>query len=252
MNIVTKKIVSAFLLPLPIALLLLLIGFAILLISHRPGSGGLFIFLGILILLVFSTPFVPNALLWRLESQYQPITSAPPGVTDIVVLGAGNGGYPHYPANDKLSSASLARLIEGIRIHKLIPNSLLILSGGRVFGSLPDSDAMNNVASMLDVNPASIKIENGSQDTYEEARNLKKWIGNKPFILVTSGYHMPRAMQLFQHQGMRPIAAPTELLLGKKRYTFKRYFPNTSNLMYSDIAIHEYLGSLWSRLQGKI
>lgn len=252
MNFIMKKILSAFILPIPIALLFLLVGFILILFCKSKHSGEIFLFLGVLILIVFSTPFIPGVMLRHLETQYPPMNEIPKNVDDIVVLGAGNGGYSKYPPNNRLSAASLSRLIEGIRIQKMLPQSRLVLSGGRVFGSPPDSDAMNNVASMLGVDPNRIRIESGSQDTYEEALHLRKMIGRHPFILVTSAYHMPRAMRLFQHQGMHPIAAPTELLLGRKRYTIKQYFPNATNIMYSDIAIHEFLGSLWSKLQGKI
>src|SRR3990167_6273316 len=251
MSFLTKKILAAFILPIPLALLLLMIGLAILFFYKNKRSGKILLLCGTLILLIFSTPFIPGALVHYLESQYPPMNNIPQRISNIVVLGAGNGGYAESPPDDRLSAASLSRLIEGIRIQKMIPNSILILSGGRVFGSPPDSDAMNNVASMLGVDPKRIRIENGSRDTFEEAVNLRKIIGQQPFILVTSAYHMPRAMQLFQYQGMHPFAAPTELLLGKKRYTIKQYFPNATNLMYSDIAIHELLGSLWSELQGK-
>jgi uncharacterized SAM-binding protein YcdF (DUF218 family) len=165
-------------------------------------------------------------------------------------LGAGNSGDARYPANEKLSSASLSRLIEGIRIYKQIPNCKLILSGGRIFGSQPDSAVMNNVASMLGVKPEDIVVEAGSRDTFNEAVFLKRIIGDKPFILVTSAYHMPRAIALFNQQGMYPIAAPTQLLIKKKTTVFKSFFPNSTYLVYSDIAIHEYLGMLWGRISG--
>ena len=252
MDFVTKKIVGAAVLPIPTALLLLVIGLLLLFLARHVVLGKWLVFAGVLVLVVFSLPFFPDFMLKKLESQYRPMSVAPQNIGSVVVLGAGNGGYPHYPANDKLSAASLARLIEGIRIHKHIANSMLVLSGGRVFGSPPDADAMNNVASMLGVTPVEIKIENGSEDTFQEAINLKKIVGTKPFVLVTSAYHMPRAMRLFQHQGMHPIPAPTEFLLAKRRYTIKQYFPNATNLVYSDIAIHEFLGLLWSQWQGKI
>jgi uncharacterized SAM-binding protein YcdF (DUF218 family) len=62
---------------------------------------------------------------------------------------------------------------------------------------------------------------------------------------------MPRAMALFQHLGMHPIAAPTQFL-GFHRTLITAYLPNTNNLVISDIALHEYLGVLWEKMQGYI
>lgn len=251
MSFVIQKILSAAILPLPIALVCLVLAILLALFARRTMALGLCT-LGVILLLIFSLPYLPDAMLKNLESRYQPLTQFPTGVNTIVVLGAGNGGYPRYPANDKLSAASLARLVEAIRIYKHLGHAKLLLSGGRVFGSPPDADAMNNVASLLGISPQDIIIENGSQDTYQEALFLHNLLKNQPFILVTSAYHMPRAMQLFEKQGMHPIAAPTEFLEAKRRYTIKRYFPSAASLLYSDIALHEYFGIAWSRLTGKI
>lgn len=251
MTFLIQKFVSAAILPLPIALACLVAALLLGLMRKTKiawclGLGG------VILLLAFSLPYLPDALLQRLEMRYQPLVNFPAGANTIVVLGAGNGGYPRYPANDKLSAASLARLVEAIRIYKHLGHAKLLLSGGRVFGSPPDADAMNNVASMLGIAPGDILIENGSQDTYQEALYLHKILRDQPFILVTSAYHMPRAMALFEKQGMHPVAAPTEFLSAKRRYTIKRYFPSAASLLYSDIALHEYFGLAWARLTNKI
>lgn len=251
MPLVIKKTISALALPVPIILVLLIIGVILLFVFPHGMSGKILTLIATVILVIFTTPFLPNFLVYHLEKKYKPLTTIPKNVDTIVVLGAGNGGSKHYPANNQLSSASLARLIEGIRLHKLSPHTKLILSGGRIFGSPADGAVMNNVATMLGVNPADIIIEAGSQDTYQEAANLKSTLQTKRFILVTSAYHMPRAMALFEHQGMHPIAAPTQLLLRNKRYSIKHYLPNSSYLLYSDIAIHEYFGLIWSKLTNR-
>ena len=46
-------------------------------------------------------------------------------------------------------------------------------------------------------------------DTAQEARAIAALIGRAPFILVTSAYHMPRAMRLMLQAGLDPIPAPT-------------------------------------------
>ncbi|OGT68268.1 MAG: hypothetical protein A3J38_02800 [Gammaproteobacteria bacterium RIFCSPHIGHO2_12_FULL_45_9] len=147
----------------------------------------------------------------------------------------------------RVSSASEARLLEGIRLYHLIPHARLILSGGRVFGQAADATTMNNVAVMLGIKPRDIEMEPGSQNTEEEARFLKTRLQNTPFILVTSAYHMKRSLYLFQSQGLHPIPAPTQFCTESfKRWT--RIFPAASNLSTAGTALHEYLGLLHAYL----
>lgn len=250
----TKKLISAFLLPLPFSLLWMLLGILFILTQTDRLRNICFI-IGFVILSVFSFNPVATALLNHLQNQYAPLINPPADATEIVVLGGGVSGGKNYPPNLTLGTASLSRLVEGIRLFKLIqknhPDAKLILSGGRVFLAPSVAGKMKNTAVMLGVDEKNIILENGSEDTHQEALYLQKIIGNARFILVTSAYHMPRSMDLFQAQGMHPIAGPTQFL-GYRDESTLWYIPTTSALILSDIAIHEYLGILWAKWQGYI
>lgn len=256
MSFVLKKLLSAILLPLPISLLLLLIGVLLLILSRLYKVGILFIFLGFFVLLIFSYSYIPNFLLYQLESRYNPLLQIPHNVNTIVVLGGGVGGNTQYPANTRLNSASLSRLIEGVRLYRQLQHkgihAQLFLSGGRVFRSSSETGKMKNTAVILGVPPKYIKIKNGSIDTRHEAIYLQQWLKNRSFILVTSAAHMPRAMKLFRKLDMHPIPAPTQYLTRPTNNPFKSYFPNTINLNHADIAIHEYLGMTWAKWNGDL
>lgn len=210
---------------------------------------------GFLVITLFSLHPIAYQLINPLQSQYKPLLTIPTPVTRVVVLGGGISGGKNYPANLTLGSASLSRLVEGIRLFKLIqknnPHAELVLSGGRVYQSPAVAGTMRNTAVMLGVPPQNISIEDGSLDTGDEAVFLQKTLLDEPFILVTSAYHMPRAMRLFEAEGMHPIAAPTEFL-GTGLSFFTAYFPGSRNLFISDVAIHEYLGLLFESLKGKL
>lgn len=255
MDFTVKKIISALLLPLPIAMLLLFIGLLFFWFSRRRGAANLFLTAGFAVLLIFGSSLLPSALLNSLEDTYPPITTNPPNIHQIVVLGGGVRTDTNAPPNTQLSSASLSRLIEGIRLYQLYKKQntaeKLILSGGRVFGKPAEAGVMQNIAVILGVNPADIVLEAGSRDTHEEALYLKNQLGQQPFLLVTSAYHMPRAIALFKKLGLNPIAAPTQYFRDNGAQTFKRYFPNSNYLIMSDIAIHEYLGQLWAKLHNQ-
>ena len=85
------------------------------------------------------------------------------------------------------------------------------------------------------------------KDTKEEALFTKGLVRKKPFILVTSATHMPRAMKIFKNLGLNPIPAPTDFHKGE----FKGYLrkPSAYHFNLSEIAMHEYIGILWEKLK---
>lgn len=251
-----KKLISQFLLPLPFGLSWIALGLLLLLANRAKTLQKTSLIIGFSILFLFSFYPVSFALLNHLQSQYSPLTSPPTSVNKIVVLGGGiSGNNKNFPPNLTLNAASLSRLIESARLYKIIekthPDAILILSGGRVFQSFSNAGKMQNTAVMLGVPSTQTILENGSSDTHDEAVYLQKMVGTQSFILVTSAFHMPRAMALFQSHGMHPIAAPTQFFL-PLRAPFIWLIPSANNLTMSDTAIHEYFGILWARMRGYI
>lgn len=255
MGFLLKKIISPFLLPLPITLLLLGVGTILALINKAKRTQYTCLIAGFACLIFFSLRMNAYLLIDTLQSRYQPLVTPPQNVNKIVVLGGGISGGKIYPANIMLRSASLSRLVEGIRQFYILKkhgiNATLILSGGRVFESQAEAGTMRNTAIMLGIPKNAIQIEDGSKDTHDEALFLKRELGAQPFILVTSAFHMPRAMELFQAVGTNPIAAPTQFF-GPTNLKIKSYIPSSLALEISDITIHEYLGMAWEKLKQQI
>ena len=224
--------------------------------NHKKCLANIFLIAGFLLLIASSFSFLPSVLLNSLEHQYQPIKLLPKNINKIIVLGGGVRSDTSMPPNTQLKAASLSRLIEGIRLYHLYQQQhqpvTLILSGGRVFGSPAEAGVMQNIAIILGVNSKDIKLEAGSRDTYEEALYLKKQVGNQPFLLVTSAYHMPRAIALFKKLGLQPIAAPTQYMSDPNKNSFDTYLPSTNYLVMSNVVIHEYLGQWWGKLMHEI
>ena len=100
---------------------------------------------------------------------------------------------------------------------------------------MSDARMMEQIALSLGVDNDRLILEEKSLNTYEEAIELKPLLKNDPFVLVTSARHMPRAMMLFQKQGMTPIPAPTDYLSDP-----------TSMIRLEDIIPHSHHFYLWS------
>lgn len=247
-----KKICGTLLLPVGLSLVFLLCGWVLLFSRRRLKIGRALVIIGFFILLLPSLDSCADLLLRPLESWHPPykIVAQPP-VNLVVVLGGGvTSGGPERPAAVP-NGASLVRLAEGVRIHKLTPASKLVVSGGSVFGSAADGDALAATARGWGVNPQDILVERASLDTEDQARSIKKIAGGRSFALVTSAVHMPRAMALFRKEGLAPVAAPTDYFPGDKGDP-RRFLPRVSALRKAETALYEYMGLAWAKVRGKI
>lgn len=200
-----------------------------------------------LVLVVMSTGWLPRYMTHTLESQYPVVAEIDPDVQWIVVLSGGQSLVNEMPANDLLSSASIKRLVEGVRLFRALPNAKLILSGGGSTGEQPEALLLAQLAQWFAIPQQKIVLEMKSINTADQARELGTIVKEQPFYLVTSAIHMPRSMALCQQQGLNPIAAPTDFTFFWNTENWgKLIIPNTYNLTYFSIAMHEVLGRIWA------
>ncbi len=256
-----KKVVSRLFFPLPVCLEILLIGLILLWFSRRQKAGKVLISLGVMLLLLLSNASFSNLFLRPLEERYPPLlwaagNGAPRGLENvefIVVLGGSASPDPEIPLESQLDEVTLVRLLEGIRLLRQMPGRKIILSGGKVFASIPSAELMARLAKELGVDRNDILVESESRDTSDEARLISSMVGPKPFILVTSASHMPRAMALFRKMGMNPFPAPTDYQARhEKRASPEAFYPDPGGLLSATIATYEYLGLGWEKLTGQI
>jgi uncharacterized SAM-binding protein YcdF (DUF218 family) len=250
-----KKVVAPFFFPLSICLEILLLGLFVLWFTRRQRTGKILVSIGVIFLTTISYGAVSDMFLGPLESKYLPITdtSAFQNVKWVVVLGGGHFSDPKLPISDQLSDASLFRLVEGIRIHKKILNSKLVLSGGSVFNSTSDAGVMAKMAVALGIEKKEIVLESESKDTKDQARFIQNIIGSSRFILVTSASHMARSIALFETKGMKPIPAPTGYWVKNSlKISPARFFPSGKGIDKMQRVVYEYLGIVWARLRGQI
>lgn len=205
----------------------------------------------LLVLMVLSTGWFPSWLTERMEGQYPSINQVDPAVQYVVVLSGGQASDSHLPPNALLYSASIKRLVEGVRLFKALPDATLVLSGGGYGKDKPESQQMHEIARWFSIPENRIQLETLSINTADQMKALKDIVGDKPFYLVTSAIHLPRAMALCKKQGLKPIAAPTDFTLywQDERWQ-KTWIPNAQNIVYFNVALHEILGSIWAKIIG--
>ncbi len=241
-----KPILGAWLLPLPLALILVCAG----LVSRRVGRrrlGGALVIAGGVLVLASSLGPVSELLLRPLENRYPPVLDAAalrPLPAYVVVLGSGYHPRAGLPVTAALDATGVVRLAEGVRLLRQLPDARLVVSGGSVRGWPPIARGYALGAAALGVPIAALLVIDTPRDTGEEIRALRARIGDARVLVVTSAAHMPRAMALCQRFGVRAVAAPTGNLTGTLSADAWLPLPSGTALRKSETAWHEYLGLL--------
>lgn len=198
-----------------------------------------------LLYIIFGAGPVAFLLLGHLEYWIPPAQAAErANVQTIVVLAAHAEPDPNIPLSSHINSPSAFRVLEALKLFREAPNSSVIVSGE---GSVPKVIGEVLIASGIPTD--HLRIDADSSSTAESAKRLQPVLGRSPFLLVTSAGHMPRAVKVFQKAGMAPRAAPTHYLT-RRNWLAIQYLPSPLHLKYSDLAVSEYMGLFWYRLNG--
>jgi uncharacterized SAM-binding protein YcdF (DUF218 family) len=251
-----REFVSLMINPVLILYFLLLIGLVLYMLK-RKRTGKIFFTIAVLWFVIITTPFLPKCMIKSLESKYHQISDSTlaniSDSCDIIVLGGGHTDDKSLTPNNQLSLQALSRLVEGIRIHRVIKGSRLILSGYIGSSELPQALVLYRTALILGIDSSSMAIQTEPSNTKQEADEYVKNFGTKNnLILVTSASHMPRAIYLFRKAGIKPIASPTNYILkyGSNKYSLD-WIPYSGNIGIMEEALHEYIGTLWAHLGGR-
>ena len=230
------------------ALLILLVAAVILRWMDFRWLGRAAATVGTLGLLVVGFGPVGNLLLRPLEDRFPipPADLAPP--TGIIVLGGSTDESVTAARNQVTLSAAASRITEAVALSRRFPTARLVFSGGSgtlLLNTRTEAEDTRRLWIDLGVAPDRITTENRSRNTSENARFTSRLLGPKPddrWILITSAYHMPRAVGCFRAAGFPVIPYPVDYFTTD---TSLDYMPRplaTDGLGRFDIAVKEWIG----------
>jgi uncharacterized SAM-binding protein YcdF (DUF218 family) len=253
---VVREFLSLLIGPIPVLYILLVVSL-VFFGFKRKRTAKVFLIVAGLWFFIITTPFLPKIFVKSLESRYTQLSDSCiktlPDSCNIIVLGSDNNDDNKLTPNNQLSLIAMSRLAEGIRIHRMIPGSRLILSGYGRRSKLPHALVLYRTAVILGVDPTMMAIQSSPSNTRKEAETYIKNFGTKrKIILVTSAIHMPRAVMNFQKSGVNPVAAPADFFLkyGSRRNPWE-WLPYSENIAMMEQVIHESVGILWTKLGGR-
>ena len=187
-----------------------------------------------------------NMLLAGLEYSYLPPAEVKADAVVILSAGIEEGG-PGSLGVPTLSAASLERASEAVLIYRRYKLPLVI-TGGTVFSRGPEASVIKEYLVSLGVPPKDISTEERARDTWENAVFAKKLCDEKGYkkpLIVTSAYHMRRAMWSFKKAGFGgAVPYPTAYKSSKRpRFQYTDLLPG--NYRPLALALHEYLGLIF-------
>lgn len=212
-------------------------------------------FSGLVVLyLIYALPFLSWSLAERMEHRYPvfdmeqvaKLSATEDNPVYIVVLGAGKIADPRLDYNQMLSAAVTMRLMEGIRVHRMIPESYMVTSASAVHGELSQAEALRQAAIQLGVDASRIYTQDDPTNTCEEAKAFVRdhGVGTR-VIIATSALHMRRSMMLFEQFGAEPTAAPTAFRVKRnpdRPFRVRDYMPSMSNVRLLESTMKENVG----------
>lgn len=225
------------------------------------------IVIALVVLWLGGNKWVSTGLARSLEWRYLPPEEIP-NAEVIVVLGGGTEPA-QYPRSAVEANSAVDRVLHAGRLYHQGKSPHILLSGGHISWLEPGDSSpaaeMAELLVMMGVPEDALWLEEESLNTYENALNSAGMLAEKgidEILLVTSALHMPRAVALFEYQGLTVIPAPADftvteagwenLFSGDIQKYFLYLFPNASSLSLTTNVMKEYLGMLFYKLRGWI
>jgi len=247
---IVKKVITPFILPPGLFVLIFLTGGIFLIWQKRRKTGAVTIAVG-MIMWVMSIAPVADLLFTGLTRDIK-IKGPRPGGDVIVLLGGGVddrltdlSGLPGI-----FSESMTERIVTVVRLYGRL-NVPVIVSGGKPLGrKVAESEVARRYLQDLGVPGDAIIEDNSSRDTFENAQAVLRICKRRGFqkpILVTSDYHLKRAQWTFQRVGLKCVPFANGLSSRKGlSYSWEHYLPGSFKKVSQ--YMHEYIGLLYYQM----
>lgn len=201
---------------------------------------------------------LPDLLIRNLESQFAEI---PPGAdmgqfAGVVILGGAlEPAFQTTPHSQPVLNDSAERMTAVLPLLRRNPELVVVFTGGegRLVADGPTEAKRAQIFFDSQGIPAGkVLYESASRNTYENAVLTAKMPGidiAKPWLLLTSAWHMPRSMETFAKAGWNVTAYPVDFRTGEP--TPWTEYSVARGAQRWQLALHEMLGMLMYRISGR-
>ncbi len=226
--------------------------------SRRARFGRGLALAAILVLVAAATLPVGKLLIAPLEDRF-PLPPDLPPPEGIIVLGGAIDDGISKARHETVFDEGGERLTEAVVLAKRYPEAQVVYtSGSSSFAGATSTEALQarTFMSQMGIAPERVTIEDKSRNTDENARFTAAIVhpqSSQRWIIVTSAFHMPRAMGVFEKAGFHPIAYPVAFRTrGYWPDDLRLTFEPVRNLRIFEIAVHEWIGLAAYWVSGRI
>ena len=229
---------------------------ATLLVKRQPLKKRLLI-TTMIVFYFFSNKFIVNEIIVRWEIPAMEDTAIH-GKYDVAIVLGGMTGYDDRMQRIQFQHGA-DRLFQALKLYKQGIVKKILLDGGS--GSLDRSDIeapiLRDYLLQVGVPDSVILVEPNSRNTRENALFAKPILDSVArdgrYLLVTSGYHIRRAMGCFNKAGIHTTPYSTDRVGGPLKFQFDYMFiPNVEAFLAWGPLIHEWIGYLTYKAIGYI
>jgi uncharacterized SAM-binding protein YcdF (DUF218 family) len=252
-----SKILWFFAVPSNLLATLIAAGFAAILLGRRrlglwTGIGATFL------LLVIGLGPVGLWLLLPLEERFPIDRDMARPVAGIVVLGGALSSALTAARDQLVTGEAGERIIALSDLARRYPQAKLVFSGGSdlmvASTGLAEADLVARHIDVLGIAPGRLILESQSRTTWENAVETRRMVTPQPsetWLLVTSAWHMPRAVGAFRQAGFPVTAYPVDFLTRGPDDMLTTHTTITAGLARMDLASKEWVGLLFYWLSGR-
>ncbi len=256
MFFILSKTLGVLILPTTFLLLLGLAG-AVLLLTRFCAFGRQVLVLSSVLLAICAFSPLGNVLLYPLESRF-PQWDASRGAPDgIIVLGGSIDADISVAHQVPVIRSAADRIVAGAALARKYPDARLIFSGGSanlISNDAREADYAAMAFDSLGIDRSRLIIERTSRNTLENAEFSKALANPRPgerWLLVTSAFHMPRAVGLFRKAGFPVEPYPVDWRTAGRSSLLWFTTVAPDGLFKTDLAVREWIGLVAYRLNGK-
>ena len=251
-----SKTVGLLALPSNLLILLAVLGTA-LLFSRFARAGRRLLVASLAAVVAIGITPLGSALIYPLESRFPPWDGAHGAPAGFIVLGGAIEPDVSAAHGQPALTDSGERITILAELARRYPKARLIFSGGNgslIGGSASEADYALRLLESFGIARARIELEGRARNTIENAQFSKAITAPKPgerWVLVTSAYHMPRAIGVFRQAGFAVEAHPVDWRLGGREEMYGPFRTFTGGLARTDEAAREWLGLATYWLTGR-
>lgn len=205
--------------------------------------------------LIAGTLPIANILIRPLEERFPRYQEDGRPIDGIIVLSGAVDMAKSLDRDEFSLNGAAERFVSFVEMARRHPEARLVYTGG-ASGDPSRSEAQLVAEQMkrLGLSTERLLVEKASRTTWDNARNTKALLGDRAqgrWLLITSAWHMPRAIGCFQKVGLTVIPYPVDYQTRGAMDSLRPFTIVGQGLLRLDMAAKEWLGLFAYRISGR-